>query len=212
MAEAAVEFDPSTLAAFAEELDPNDVAETEDFSPTVLIPVGNYMNPSRTLGKVSKKFNPKHQKEITTVELVFSGGLHAEDGTVYGVGGFPERYWINSFTTPGRPGTSGETSSLATYMKECGFETAGKSVRDLILALPETLNTPLNAFVKWTDKGKKTGEVKDGKPVYTNANLKLRDFKTGMNVDGSPIYSRTIVKDGITYEAVHKINSVKAIK
>ena len=202
------EFDPSQLAAFAESISVDDIAETEDFSSEVLIPVGKYMNPRRTIGPVSKKFNEKAQKEVVTVTLIFTGGLHAENGNIFGLGNYPEKYWVNSWTREGRPGTTGQTSSLAEYARACGLDTAGKTVKELVELLPETLNTPVMVKVTRVDKGVPTGNIlPNGKKEYTNKGLTEKDF---LQPDGS--YAASVTVDGVVYKGQAKIKSVWALK
>jgi len=208
----------AALAAAAENLDPADVAQSEDFSNQVLIPVGDYMNPSRQLPKenaVKTEFNAKAGKQITTITLELSGGLHGVDGTIYGGGKYPERLWINTWARPGKPGTPGVTSSLAEYMTACGVKTAGVPTSELLALLPETLNTPISTFVSRVDKGVKTEEKgPNGKFIYKNFGLKLKDFETGQrDENGKMIYASSVrLADGTVVQAQHKIASVRAVR
>ncbi len=212
-------IDPFTaLANAAESIGADDVAQSEDFSNQVLIPVGDYMNPSRQLAKengVVTEFNPKAGKDIVSITLDLTGGLHGADGTIYGGGKYPERYWINTWARQGKPGTPGVTSSLAEYMTACGVKTAGVPTGELLALLPETLNTPVNFFVSRVGKGVKTDQKNaKGKFIYTNPGLKLKDFETGQrDENGRMIYAASAkLPSGEVVQAQHKISSVRAVR
>lgn len=201
-------FDIADLIAIAENVDPNDVVETEDYSDDLVLPVGYYLNPSREIASVTSKPDKKNPgKETVTVRLNLTGGLFHEDGRSYG-GKFAFPYWINSslFARDGRPGM---TSGIAEYLKAVGVETKGMALGDMLSILPETLNTPCEFFAGLTDKGVKdetTGQ-------WSQANLKLKDFKTGaVDDNGKPVYSRTVEKNGVLYHAKTKIQGVRAVR
>jgi hypothetical protein len=194
-------FDPAALRGFAENIDPTQVVETDDFQDSAVIPVATYTSPSREIKRVDRKDDGN-----VTIELHFTTGLHADSGRVYGDGRFPQRTWISSklFALPDRPG---KTSSLAQYLKACGFETKGKTLPEMLDAVAESLTNPVNVFVGRTDKA-----VQQADGSYKSDNLKTKDFVNGTNEDGSPSYGVTATKNGKTYTAKAKIQGFRAIE
>lgn len=198
-------FDPADLAVIAENIDPADVVETEDYSEAQILPVGNYLNPSREIAGVTTKKNDEG-KEIVTVRLNLTGGVHSDSGAAFGTGKFPFPIWISSrlYSRENRPGA---TSSLAEYLKACGLDTAGMKVRDMLEILPETLNTPTEVFIGLTDKGVKVGDT------WTQANLKTKDFATGeKDEQGKPKYAFTTIKNGVSYTAKNKVQNFRQVR
>jgi hypothetical protein len=192
-------FDPSELAALAELVDPNAVAETDNYSsgkgggfrPTG---PGEFDQPYRTVRNAVRNDDGSF-----SAELELGGGLVGENGqssdTTY-----PLRTWISS--RPFSPdGSTGSTSSLAEYFHSVGISPVGQSTADLVRMLPDTLGLPARVYVTWTDKK----EQINGEWVGAVPPLKARDFIVGGDKK-NPIYSPTITIKDKTYRAKSKVS------
>lgn len=196
-------FDISQLESIAEMVDPNEVVETEDYFNKSVIPVGKYLSTQRDIVGVKHKADGS-----VTVTLALTGGIQKPDngGFTYGGGQFPLKAYLSTklFSFSDRPG---KTSGLAQYLRACGLEPKGMSVKDMLTIVPQTLATPVVVKIEWSDKGEKQA---DGS--YTNLKLKSRDFITGRTENGDPVFSPQIVVDGRTVEAVAKVGGFSELK
>jgi hypothetical protein len=194
-------FDPSTLGQIAESIDPSQVVETSDYSDSILIPVGRYISTSRSLQNVEKR-----DDGTASVTLSLTGGITSDSGVTFGGGQYPLRAWVNSklFSFQGQPGS---TSSLAQYLKACGFETAGKTVAEMLLMVPETLTMPVYVKIGRTDKA-----VKQDDGSYKSAGLKTKDFVIGNDEQGNRLFGATATKDGVTYAGKPRVEGFSRIR
>lgn len=205
MSSATVTFDPSTLPQIAEEFSADDVVETPDFDDSNLIPVGRYISTFRTLVDV-KKGKDKEGKEVAKITMALTSGVVAESGATFGGGKYPLKTWMNSglFSYEGQ---TGSTSSLSQYLKACGIDTKGKTVKEMVSLLNETLTTPVYVRIERTEKG-----IKQEDGSYKNLNLKTKDFLTGQDAEGNNVYASSIVKDGTLIEGKAKVGNFSRIK
>jgi hypothetical protein len=186
-----------------------DQIESDDFVEFEAMPVGNYTSYSR---EISGKKRPDGHYTYT---VSFTGGVVDQGGMTYMTGRFPLRTWIS--TTPikdwDRTGKEREgfTSSVAKYLKACGFKVKGLSLKEINEHLMESQAIPVNVFVSRTDKAKKQP---DG--TYKSRNLKAKDFKTGetTNEDGKtiPVYANSVTIDGEVFIATPKVASFSKLK
>jgi hypothetical protein len=178
-------LDPSTLNHYAEAVDPSLVAETEDFFEGMFITPAGYLSTERAV----KRVTPKDDGNVT-VEIHFTSGLEdlSGSGRIYGKG---SKYPLNDYLSSKLYGQHGQTCKLATYLKACGFEVSGKTVRELLPLVPESLNVPIIVRAGLQDKGIKIGTGPDGKGIYKSFDLRTRDFK---NAEGK--FTPTVTKEG----------------
>jgi hypothetical protein len=190
-------FDPSILAALAEEFDPSAVAETEDYKPqsgfSLRLP-GEYVNPHRSI-IYAKKDDEGH----FLAQLSLDGGVADESGRVTDTN-FPLKVYIDS--RPSKFAAAGSTTSLAEYFRSVGLNPTGRSLTELIALLPETLAMPASFYGTWVDRRR---EEPVGSGNWLGGKLRARDFQTGGD-RANPIYSENITKDGVAYRAKFKVS------
>lgn len=171
--------------------------ESFDYSSATLMPIGYYISHSRTI-------TPKKSQKTGRLyyEVTFNSGLqNPETGENFGMGKYPERMFLfgTQFTRTGRKGS---TSDIADYLRACGINPKG--ISSVAEALEESQNCPVMAFVSWTNK---TEKLADGS--WTKEVLKGRDFNFG--TADEPEYRDTVLRDGQTYQARHKVVGFRKI-
>lgn len=200
------DFDFERIRQIAEELDPNDVAQTDDYFDEFVIPVGTYTSFQREIAKNAKGDPDIRHKDDGSVVIALSltGGIQSETGEVFANGTYPLKAYISSkrYSVPGRPG---QTSGLAQYLKATGEEVGGKLTRDLLDMIPGSLEVPVGVQIGWSDRSEK---LADG--TFKNANLKTKDFNQGSKQE--PRYVPVVTIDGKTYKASAKVDGWRRVK
>jgi hypothetical protein len=184
--------------------------ESEDFVEFEALPVGNYTSYSREI--TGKKRPDGHY----TYTVSFTSGVVDSEGNTHAAGRFPLKTWIS--TTPmkdfDRNGKErgGYTSSVAKYLKACGFKAKNLTFTDINEHLQESQAIPVTVFVSRTDQAKKKA---DG--TWESRNLKAKDFKTGETKDEEtgkmvPVYANSVTIDGEVFLAKAKVSSFSRMK
>lgn len=177
------------------------VTETPDYLDIAVTPPGEYLSQRRRVTKVTKK-----PDNSVTFELTLEGGIRTLDtGLVFGNGKYPFRTWVSTklFTQQGKPG---QTSGVAQYLKEAGYDP--KTLRtqaDILDAMEQSQEVPLKVYVGWTDRGEKQPDS-----TYTNLNLKTKDFINGQAEDGKPTYTPQVERNGKKVTATEKIGGFRS--
>lgn len=164
--------------------------ESFDYSSATLMPIGYYISHSRVITP------KKSAKGRIYYEVSFTSGLqNPETGENFGLGRYPERMFLfgTQFTRTGRKGS---TSDVADYLRSCGINPKG--IASVSEALQQSQDMPVMAFVSWTNK---TSKLDDG--TWEKEILKGRDFNFG--TADEPEYRDTVLRDGQTYTARHKV-------
>lgn len=188
---------PSELKNVAEQVDS---IETDDYVDYNLIQPGTYLSQSRVI-KVSKK------ERWFSAEISFPAGIqNPETGQSFGGGQYPLRTWVTSkkYQQEGKPG---QTSGMAEYLKSVGFDVKLlQTNEDILDALEESQNLPVNVFIGWTNK---TEKLPDGS--YSKEFAKLKDFNVGTKEE--PVYQPFVVDaNGTKFPAKHKVSSFRKVK
>jgi hypothetical protein len=178
--------DLTTLLHSAEEVGE---VETNDFSEFLLLDPGIYENPSREI-----KAKQENGKFTGTFEITFTGGLF-KDGMP--IGGKNERTWVSTRLYE-RQGHPGKTSSVAEYLKKCGFAAKGLGGQELVELMIQSQNVPVGVGVKWTNR---TEKLADGS--YEKESLKTKDFNVGSKDE--PIYVPEVEINGRKFQARHRV-------
>lgn len=171
--------------------------ESFDYSSAVLIPIGYYFSPTRTI-------TPKKSAKSGKIyyEVAFNTGLqNSESGENFGTGKYPERMFLFG-TQFSRTGRKGSTSDVADYLRSCGLDPKG--ITSVAEALQQSQEMPVMCFVSWTNK---TEKLADG--TWTKEVLKGRDFNFG--TADAPQYKDTVTRDGETFTARHKVVGFRKI-
>jgi len=171
--------------------------ETANFSDFLLLDPGVYENPSRSI-RAKKDANGVF---TGVFEITFSGGLY-KDGQK--VGGNRERTWVSTkmFEKDGQPG---KTSTVAEYLKRCGFTVKGLAGTEFVELMIQSQNTPVGVGVKWTNTTERNPETGE----YGKEFAKTRDFNVGTKDD--PIYQPEIEMNGQKIQARHRVSYFASI-
>ncbi len=166
--------------------------ESADYVNYDLIFPGNYLSQSRVI--TAKK---KDDGSIVFCLAFPSGLTNVETGETFAVkSNYPERTWISTKQYQ-KQGRVGKTSGVADYLRACGLSPKGG---DYVALMQESVNIPVMVYVAWEDK---TEKAADG--TYPESVLKTKDFNVGTKED--PQYTPVVEKDGVTYQARHKVTS-----
>lgn len=187
MTEGYVDLD--VFRAQGETIAPGQV-ETDDYTPIPLTPPGNYISHSRTI-KMRNWPNGGTSFEVSLV----GGVTHPDTGKVYNGGKYPlkKNLSMTLFEQDGRPG---KTSSVAEYLRACGFNP--KQV-DVLEALQESQSIPVKVFISRTNRAEK---LPDGTWSEDGNTLKTKDF---LKEDGS--YADSVIIGGKLFKGKEKIGS-----
>jgi hypothetical protein len=190
--------------------DVNDiVTESADYVPYELLEPTHgdvkYISKTRET-KVSRKNirTGKRQGEpFLSIELVTTE-LEDPSGETITLGR-PIRTWVNTiqFSQRNRPGT---TSSVSSYLLEAGFSPKDLSGSDLVEALGEAANIPLEAIVGWTNRGVKNEETGEWSEEFAVT----KDFNRGTKEE--PNYVAEYEDDDRgTVKAKHRIVAFRRV-
>lgn len=162
---------------------------------------GTYLSQSRTIAAKRIESGPYagHYEFLITL----TGGVQDAGGKVYNEK-FPLTKKVATIPFKNQDGV--DDSGVAQYLRAFGYKPAGFDFTQIIEAMKETQNIPINVFISRTDKSVK-GE--DGK--WTSANLKLKDFQNGVAPDGTPIYLDEVTIEGKTYAAKPIVGSFSRV-
>jgi len=165
--------------------------ETADFSEFLLLQPEVFENPSRTI----KAKKDEKGKFTGVLEITFTGGLF-KDGQK--VGGSRERTWVSTklFEKEGQPGM---TSTVAEYLKRCGFIVKGLAGVELVELMIQSQNTPVGVKMKWTNRTERDADGNYGKEF-----AKTKDFNIGTKDE--PLYQPEVELNGQKVQARHRVS------
>jgi hypothetical protein len=185
------------------------VTESQDYVPYELLEPTHgdvkYISKSRET-KVSRrniKTGDRRGEPFLSIELVTSE-LEDPSGETITLGR-PIRTWINTiqFSQRNRPGT---TSSASSYLLEAGFSPKDLTGSDLVEALGEAANIPLEAIVGWTNRGVKDPETGEWSEEFAVT----KDFNRGTKEEPNYVAEYEDDERG-TVKAKHRIVAFRKV-
>jgi len=159
-----------------------------------LLTPGLYVSPSREI-KVQKIPNGENAGHLRFSISLVGGIYNPSDPTKMLKVTYPLTKTITTVPYEGRTG-------VGDYLQSCGVNPAGMTLQDVVQAMQDSQNIPVQIYLGRTDK-----MVKDETGQWTGGKMRTKDF---LQVDGT--YVDSLVVNGVVFNAKETISSFSALK